>query len=78
LISNTRCCGRDTKLRGFFGFHPHLHVLASDGCFHDNGMFAVSPATDTKALEQLFRHKVLKMLLAKRKITHDMITLLDK
>jgi len=41
-------------------------------------MFAVSPATDTKALEQLFRHKVLKMLLAKRKITHDMITLLDK
>jgi hypothetical protein len=62
----------------FFGFHPHLHVLSSEGCFHNNGMFAVSPATDTKTLEQLFRHKVLKMLLAKSKITHDMITLLDK
>lgn len=44
------------------GFHPHLHILISDGCFHENGMFSVSPAVDTKALEQLFRRKVLKML----------------
>jgi len=41
-------------------------------------MFSVSPALDTKALEQIFRHKVLKMLLTKEKITRDMITLLDK
>jgi len=33
---------------------------------------------DTKALEQIFRHKVLKMLLSKGKISIDMITLLDK
>jgi hypothetical protein len=46
------------------GFHPHLHILVSDGCFHKNGMFSVSPAIDAKALEQIFRHKVLKMLLA--------------
>jgi hypothetical protein len=59
------------------GFHPHLHILVSDGCFHKNGMFAVSPAIDAKALEQIFRHKVLKMLLAKGKITQDMIALLD-
>jgi len=59
-------------------FHPHLHILISDGCFHANGMFSVSPTVDTKTLEQIFRHKVLKMLLAKGKITHDMITLLDK
>lgn len=26
------------------GFHPHLHVLVSDGCFHANDMFFVSPA----------------------------------
>jgi len=62
----------------FLGFHPHLHILVSDGCFHENGMFTVSPAIDTKALEQLFRHKVLKMLLSKDKITQDMIKLLDK
>jgi hypothetical protein len=59
------------------GFHPHLHILVSDGCFHKNGMFSVSPAIDAKALEQIFRHKVLKMLLAKGKITQDMIALLD-
>ena len=59
------------------GFHPHLHILVSDGCFHKNGMFSVSPAIDANALEQIFRHKVLKMLLAKCKITQDMIALLD-
>jgi hypothetical protein len=41
------------------GFHPHLHILVSDGCFHENGMFFVSSAVDTKILEQIFRHKVL-------------------
>jgi len=41
-------------------------------------MFSVSPTADNKALEQIFRHKVLKMLLAKGKITQDMIMLLDK
>ncbi len=57
----------------FLGFHPHLHILVSDGCFHKNGMFSVSSTVNTNALEQIFRHKVLKMLLAKGKIT-----LLDK
>ena len=59
-------------------FHPHLHILVSNGCFHEYGMFSVSPSVDTKTLEQIFRHKVLKMLLAKGKITQDMIELLDK
>ena len=44
------------------GFHPHLHILVSDGCFHENGMFTVCPAGDAKTLEQVFRHKVLRML----------------
>ena len=57
---------------------PHRHILVSDGCFHKNGMFSVSPAVDAKAIEQIFRHKVLKMLLAKGKITQHMIALLDK
>jgi len=34
--------------------------------------------SDTKAFEKIFRHNVLKMLLAKGKITQDMIALLDK
>ena len=63
---------------GFLGFHPHMHILVSDGCFHENGMFSVSSTVNTNALKQIFRHKVLKMLLAKGKITQDMIKLLDK
>jgi len=59
-------------------FHPHLHILVSDGCFHKSGMFSVFPAVDTNAIEQIFRYKVLKMLLSKGKITQDMIMLLDK
>jgi len=60
------------------GFHPHLHILVSDGCFHENDMFSVSSTVDTKTLEEIFRHKVLKMLQKKGKITQDMIALLDK
>jgi hypothetical protein len=62
----------------FLGFNPHLHVLISDGCFHKNGMFSVAPVIDTDALEKIFRHMVLKMLLAKGKISTDVITLMDK
>ncbi len=27
-------------------FHPHLHILVADGCFHKNSLFFVSPAID--------------------------------
>ncbi len=27
----------------FLGFNPHLHILASDGCFGEDGMFYASP-----------------------------------
>ena len=46
------------------GYNPHLHVLIYEGFFHFRGMLTVSPAIDTHALEQLFRHKLLKMLLS--------------
>jgi hypothetical protein len=62
----------------FLGFNPHLHILISDGCFHENGMFSISPYIDTDVLEQIFCHMVLKMLLAKGKISKDMIALIDK
>jgi hypothetical protein len=52
----------------FLGFSPHLHMLCTDGCFYGNGMFRVVPFFDLKALEEIFRHKVFKMLLSKGKI----------
>ena len=44
----------------------------------EQALFSVSPIVDNKAVEQIFRHNVLKMLLAKGKITRDMIAILDK
>jgi len=60
----------------FLGFNPHLHVLASDGCFYGNGMFRVAPRFVTKHLEEIFRHKVFKMLLSKGIITQDLVNML--
>jgi len=59
----------------FLGFNSHLHVLSTDGCFYGQGMFRVAPHFETKQLEEIFRHKVFKMLLSKGKITQDLISM---
>jgi len=48
-------------------------VLISDGCFHPSGILRVSPAIDTPCIEELFRHKVLKLLLSQGRITEATI-----
>ena len=60
----------------FLGFNSHLHVLISDGFFYGQGMFRVAPRFETKQLEEIFRHKVFKMLLSKGKITQDLVNML--
>ena len=60
------------------GYNSHLHVLISDGCFHESGLLTVAPAIDTQALEQLFRHKVLKLLLSEGRITEVTVALMGK
>jgi hypothetical protein len=60
----------------FLGYNPHAHILLTDGCFHENGMFKVASHFDPKALEEIFRHKVFRLLISKGKITEDMVTLL--
>ncbi len=44
----------------FQNFNPHLHAIASDGCFSDNGVFQVAPGPKPRDLEDLFRYEVLK------------------
>jgi hypothetical protein len=73
------------KCRDCLGFNPHCHVLVTDGCFlrqaqdsvYERGMFRVAPPLDLKKLEAIFRHKVFKMLLAKGRITKDLIAMLS-
>jgi hypothetical protein len=62
----------------FLGWHPHLHILCTDGCFYGSGMFRVAPLFELKHLEAIFRHKVFKMLLSKAKITEDFVDMLMK
>jgi hypothetical protein len=57
----------------FQNFHPHLHVLATDGCFYIYDAFMVCQPPDTGELEELFRYEVFKMLKAEGKITDVVI-----
>lgn len=69
---------RQAGFGDFLGFNPHLHILGSDGCFYGEGMFKVAPRFDTKPLEEIFRHKIFKMLISKGKITEDLVDMLMK
>ncbi len=57
----------------FQNYHPHLHVLATDGCFYNDDAFMVCPPPNTGELEELFRYEVFKMLKAEGKITDIII-----
>lgn len=46
-------------------FNPHIHVIASDGCFVDDGSFREAWAYDTSALQEAFAHEVFKLLESK-------------
>jgi hypothetical protein len=54
----------------------YCHVLCTDGAFYGSGSFKVAPALDTKPLEKLFQHTVLKMLLKKGKVTEEAVRLI--
>jgi len=60
----------------FLGFNPHCHVLCTDGGFYGKGMFRVAPWFIPRDLEKLFRYKVFKMLLSRKKITEDLIDMM--
>ena len=60
----------------FANFHPHLHVLVTDGGFAADGTFYVLPKVSLSGMEQLFRHRVLKMMLRQGLITPERVRLL--
>jgi hypothetical protein len=43
-------------------FNPHLHIIATDGCFDKDGKFITGFLPNATDLEEAFRHEVLKML----------------
>jgi hypothetical protein len=59
-------------------WHPHLHILATDGLFKDTGTFYVMKDVDLKPLEELFRAEVFRFLKKEGKITEELINKLSK
>ena len=70
--------GRDDVLPGAiagiqtFGdlihFHPHLHVIATDGAYLPDGTFICLPPMDTKRLLSVWKRKGFDLLLGEGKI----------
>jgi hypothetical protein len=57
----------------FVQFNPHLHLIATDGCFSGKGTFTKGPGPEPNDLQELFRYEVLKMLKAEGKINDAVI-----
>jgi hypothetical protein len=53
---------------------PHVHMIVSWGCFDQHGTFyAVREVPDDDILEQVFRHRVFRMLLEEEAVTEDLV-----
>jgi hypothetical protein len=53
---------------------PHLHMIVSWGCFDANGTFyAVRQVPDADMLEEVFRHRVFRMLLDEGAVTEELV-----
>ena len=57
----------------FQQFNPHLHLIATDGCFSGGGTFTKGPGPVAKDLEELFRYELVKMLKAEGKVSDAVI-----
>jgi hypothetical protein len=57
-------------------FHPHLHVMATDGAFTPEGVFHPLPAMSLASIEELFRHRVCRMLQRKGLLTPERVKLM--
>ena len=58
--------------------HPHVHAIASRGVWSSEGSFEPIPALDSGQLMLLFRHHVLKNLLACGRIGQATLDILDR
>ena len=55
-------------------WHVHLHVLATDGAFSDDGTFHPLATWDAEALMRLFRERLLARLVHRHAISQELAT----
>jgi hypothetical protein len=54
-------------------WHPHVHLLVTDGVFDREGTFERFTYFDTHLMERLFRAEVLRLLVSKGLISQDVV-----
>ncbi len=54
-------------------YHPHLHVIVTDGAYTPDGTFICLPPMDTDRLLNVWQRKVFDLLLAAEKIDQDLV-----
>ena len=57
--------------------HPHLHVMATDGAFTPDGLFHALPTMSLAPMEDLFRHRVCKMLMKTGLLSAERVKLME-
>lgn len=57
----------------FQNFNPHLHIIATDGCFYGNSLFIREPHPAAKDLEDALRQEVFALLKKEGLITDFVI-----
>ena len=60
----------------FVNWNPHLHCIVSDGGFSPGGVLHVVPRVSLAGMEELFRHRVLKLLLDRGKLQPERVRML--
>jgi len=58
-------------------FHPHLHSLVTDGLVSADGSLIPVPCPDPVCLMELFRHKLIKGLLGREKISPRLVEIMQ-
>jgi hypothetical protein len=58
--------------RGLVQWHPHAHLLTTDGGFSNDGAFHPLQSWDAEAVMKLFRERLLARLVEQHAISEDL------
>ena len=57
----------------YLNFHPHIHAIATDGLFDRTGTFTPLPDAKLRALRDLFRAKIFRLLVQRKLLSPALV-----
>ncbi len=57
----------------YLNFHPHIHAIATDGLFGRTGAFTPLPDAQLRALRDLFRAKIFRLLVQRKLLSPALV-----